>query len=270
MTIRQSITAAFSFLAVAACLLPHSNAEAGYVVATDSAADAVYDAGWTNGQDGGTGWGSAWTINGGAGAFSFVSSSTSNGGGSLGIDTAGRSWGMRSNDGGSVIEGIREFANPLGIGDKFSIDFDNGFINAGSSGFGLRNANDDNLFEFFFEGGDANYSINDQTTNFDTGLGFTADGLHLELTRTGTSTYSLSLTDLGAASTLTFNRTFSTLGDFDPAKLRVFNFQNGDGDPNNNAFYNSISIEVVPEPSTSLLVGLGLIAVANRRRRKNR
>src|SRR4051812_12190078 len=79
------------------------------LLATDNAADAVYNPNWDNGDNGGTGWGGGWTLSTSNGnpsnAGHFMGSSTSNAdnsdNGNVGgvasdgdINTSGTAWGM--------------------------------------------------------------------------------------------------------------------------------------------------------------------------------
>src|SRR5205085_2903170 len=73
------------------------------LVAYDRASEGAYNGGWTNGSNGGVGFG-PWTLvlgnsNGTSNGF-FIGSSTNNGsGGGVGIDSCGESFGIYANNG---------------------------------------------------------------------------------------------------------------------------------------------------------------------------
>ena len=232
---------------------------------SDNAADSVYDDGWTTGDNGGTGF-SAWTITAEANSGVFIASSTGNGtGGSLGIDTSGDSWGMFGNS-GATVSAIRPLTGILAEGNTFSLQMDNGNIQAGGTvGFGLQNSSGTNRFEFYFQGGDANYTLNIGGVESDTGIGFTDDGLTLTFTQLAADAFALSVTPNGGSESL-----FSgTLVASDISQVRLFNSNAGAGGPSD-AFFNNIV--VVPEPSSlSLLAGPALLGAwfFARRRRKS-
>ena len=153
------------FAAIAAlCCVPLHAAS----VAFDSASNSPYNDGWNTGDNGGSGWGGGWTLSGVSGfSGQFMSTSTGNGNGDGNsdgdIDTSGRSWfqfAHTSNTAGA----IRPFSGALSVGQTFSIAFDNGFIqNGGTVGFGLQNASGNNVFEYYFSGGQSNYTVSSQS-----------------------------------------------------------------------------------------------------------
>src|SRR5207248_2671982 len=122
----------------------------------------------------GAGWGGsgAWTLSTGSGSGAFyVGSSTdndnnetaSNGGND--INTSGKAWGIYNS--GGVSDAVRNFSG-LTVGRSVSLDIDNGSIN-GTVGFGVQNSSGENRLEFYFHGGDANYTVNDGATH-DSGI----------------------------------------------------------------------------------------------------
>jgi hypothetical protein len=240
------------------------------ISASDSASDAAYQPpfnNWTNGDNGGFGFG-AWT----GVVDNYVGNSDVNGDGSnsegfapgVDIDTAsqapltatGASWALRG-DGtaGGTGEAIRPFSAGLQTGYTFRIDFDNGYINSPNSvGFGLRSGTT-SLFEFYFTGGNANYTVAGSTLQ-STIQGFTDDGMRTYFTLTGANSFSFTVDFLGIGTVdQTFTGTLAGIGTID--NVRLFNFSNA-GDPAGNAFYNSMEI-VVPEPSTWLAAGMTLV-----------
>src|SRR5437879_8433719 len=112
--------------------------------AFDQASNSPYEPGgtWTNGQNGGFGFG-AWVLSPSsntANAGFFMGSSSGNAGGSSGnIDTAGVSWGMFANS-GQTASAVRPLTGgSLLVGQKITLSIDNGFLDTGSvEGFGDR------------------------------------------------------------------------------------------------------------------------------------
>jgi len=252
------------------------------IVSQDSAANSPYDDGLQNGDNGGTGF-FAWSDTGGkddnnaggTNAGVFVGSSTGNGDGDGNADgdinTSGRAWGTFANS-SDLAEGFRGFDFPgsdesLQIGWTFSVRMDNGFIDSGAAvGFGLRNDSGDNRFEFFFAGDDTDYTIGDNETSGDTGIGFTDEGLEINFRLTSADTYNLSVTTLGAGGSTTqfINRSLFSTGGI--TNFRFFNFNAGSGS-SNDAFFNNL-IVAAPTPA-ALPAGLALLALAGMRRRRS-
>ena len=238
------------------------------VIAVDNASNAPYSSSWPNGSNGGTGWGGGWILTAAGGSFGghFISSSAGNGSGTSGsIDTAGKSWGMYANT-TNITDAIRPFSGSLSVGQSFLIDLDNGFIDSSGTpsptvGFGLRNSSNLNRLEFYFKGGDPSYTYSDSTGTHSSGIGFTANGLHAEVTLTGIDTYQLKVTPAGG-STSTFSGTLADGAGSGIDRVRLFNANAGNGG-SNNAFFNSIAI--TPEPASLALVGLcGLMLIRRR------
>ena len=140
---------------------------------------------WTSGSTGGTGFG-AWTL-----------SATGTGGHFLADGNAGmnvgetKGFGLWAN-GGGISRATRDFANPMGSGDSFSINFDNNEIDNGSQvGFALADSSGVTRFRFYFVGGEDNYRITDATTARQTPLSYTSNGLTLTFNLISADTYVL-------------------------------------------------------------------------------
>lgn len=199
----------------------------GTVLAADAASDAAYDAGWGNGANGGTGFG-AWQLSASGSGGHFTWTSTGNAGGSGGIDTGGRSWGLWAASG--TTEAMRPLAGGgLAIGQILQVSFDNGLVAAGrSTGIGLRNAAGANLWEFYYFGVAPDLSENfagftttsgttDRASTLDTYLqtaGWTGSKVyeHAGTAKLGTTsakgyitTPTVNLSANGGAATLTFD-----------------------------------------------------------------
>lgn len=212
-----------------------------------NAGAATYNSSFSNGQnDNSTGFGN-WILSGSASSGFFVASSSNNDAGTPGlpnINTSGRSWGLWAN-GGQTSSAVRPFTTALQIGHSISCSMDNGSINSGGPtvGIGLQNSSGENLMEFYFRGGQSNYELNDGTAiNTATGLGYTRGGIDLTITRTGTGSYSVSITRKENNQTVNFTRNFfSAGGGQTPDRIRFFNYNAGSGG-DFDAFFNNITI----------------------------
>ncbi|MEI6082859.1 MAG: PEP-CTERM sorting domain-containing protein [Verrucomicrobiota bacterium] len=222
---------------------------------------------WTNGANAGTGFGN-WIFGSPVNSGQFLGNSTSNAGGtSGGINTSGQAWGMFANT-SATADATRPFIGALSLGQSVVIDLDNGFIDNGATvGLGLQNSSSQNRIEFFFTGGQTSYTIQ-TASGTASGVPFTGDGLRLTFTLTGTGdTMDLTVGSLNGSNGGT-NSFFSNIGLNNSGgidRIRLFNFNAGSGG-NKDAFYNNLAI--VPEPSTMVLVGCGLVGAWFLRRRQ--
>lgn len=206
------------------------------VVAADDAAQRGYFGGWTNLSDGGCGFG-PWTnmtfTEDGAAGFYLNNALTSP------IASRAKAWGLYANESGSggdqiqIAAAFRQLDQPLEVGQTLVIDFQHGNIQSGSLsqnslprtggwvGFALRENmpalfGDPDPFSAFgtfqnamvavgFKGGDTEYRAYDlnNTLGYYTGLGFTTNGVRVELTFTTTNNFTVKLTDLGTGSNTT-------------------------------------------------------------------
>jgi hypothetical protein len=256
-----------SLLVVLVALSSASNAPA-ILIGLDNASNPPYTDGWQTGDNGGTGFG-PWTLvsNGNPNQTGFfIGSSANNGTAPSGnIDVAGKSWGMYSNT-NVAAEAIRPLTGGgLAVGQHLSLDMDNGFINNGGSvGVSLRSGTT-NRFELFFNGGQNNYTYADATGNHDTGVGFTANGLNLDLTLTGPDAYLFQIHPGSVNDPIAFSGTLSGTAGSAIDTVRLFNFNAGGGGASD-AFFNNLA---VPEPGFAGLLGVGALTVLARRRRRN-
>jgi hypothetical protein len=244
------------------------------LVANDSAADSAYNDGLQPGDNGGTGWGGGWTFrdqnnnvltsgDSHRGWFTGTSlanndSGDTNSDGDINSPGVNRAWALYSNqnDGSNVqVYAVRPFTGTLSVGQTVMWDMDNGNIDFAQV-VGMRlltNASDiaSRVFELRFVGGDANYSII-ADPNATTSTGYTREGLHLEYTLTGPTSFSLKIVRLQSNTTQIINGVNSAAGNI--AALAFKNQLAGTNDPSN-AYFNNILITVVPELSAGLLCG---------------
>lgn len=157
---------------------------------SDQPSLATYNSGWTSGLNGGSGFG-PWSLSSSGNGGHFIASWSNNP--NLSVGVAG--FGLWANSGG-VSTAARNFAVPLQVRGRFSVHFDNNWIDTNgvsSVGFALMDADNNRRFAFSFVGGQANYRIDDATANRDTGLGWTGDGLFVTFEITGDNSYSLTV-----------------------------------------------------------------------------
>jgi fibronectin-binding autotransporter adhesin len=188
--------------------------------------------------NGGTGFG-AWSFNDtgtiGSQSGEFLGSSPE-------INSSnGNSWGMFANS-SQTADVNRTITNNFAVGNTLSLQMDNKSINSGGSdGFSLRNASGQNLFEFYFTGGNPNYSINDSSSSTrNTGIGFTSTGLQLDFTLTGATAYSLSIKNLSSSTVTTLiGNLLNPAGGQTLSILRFFDFNSGSS---NNLYFNKTNV----------------------------
>lgn len=229
------------------------------LVAQDDASQAAYDApnNWSVGDNGGSGFDPWSVIGNGAGSGSgggFIANQQgSHPGVSIGTGANNEAFGIFGNSGG-VGQAVRPFSSPLTLIQTFSLEMDNQGIDIGGTvGFGLRNASGDNLFEFFFVGGQSTYTVNRNGGSFSTSIGFQTEGLSLSFSLTDADSFSFDIDRLnnGAGVDETVTGDLLVQSDQQIAQLRLFN-ANGGAD----VFFNNLVISAVPEPSAFLFVGL--------------
>jgi hypothetical protein len=188
---------------------------------TDSAAS--YNT-WTQGSGAGAGFGGWFFNHSVSGASNFIATTANNPNMNLGAGVT-KGFGLWAN-GANSAKASRALVSPMKSGDSLSIRFDNNWITTGKDvGFELRDPNGGVRFKFYFVGGDNTYRITDAATGRDSGLAYTALGLNLKLTQTGSNTYSLDTgssvitNTLGNGSAITwiefFNNGTGTGADYD-------------------------------------------------------
>ena len=205
----------------------------------------------------GSGWGATdgWSFNlngGGDGTNgTFIGDSSSNGpGGHSNIDSsAGTAFGMYANS-GVAVDAYRAFGS-LAVGQTIQVDLGNGWVNSGGSeGVGIQNSGGTNLWEFFFAGGNNNYTMNDAsgaTTNNMPVL--TYNGVRVTFTLTSSNTYSATITTPATSGMATtygpFTGMLMTAGSEVPTQVHFWNFNAGSGSAND-FFFNNLYVGGVP------------------------
>lgn len=191
------------------------------VVGIDQASNSAYSGGWSDGSNGGLGFG-AWALRTTTtgGGFAGFYRDTSNGDDQIRV--GGSAWSMYANGGAGALQeatAFRGLGSALTIGQAIRLTFDNsssipGASPSGSVGFTLRNGNANSgasdynngaRTEFSFIGGDSNYSIFDSVNSQNaTGIGFTSSGLRANFVLTGANTYNLFVRDLLSGAVTSF------------------------------------------------------------------
>jgi len=252
------------------------------IVAADEADNTPYNDGWQTGDNGGTGFG-AWTLTQTSGSIDgfngqFIGTSANNGDGttSPNIDTGGKAFGEYGNTGNAAVAyrafGVGEMYN----NSVFHFAMDNGDIDNGDSvGLTLRNGdanaspanyNTGARFEFLFLGGNSDYEYIDSTGVHDSGIAFTSTGLQLSLRLIGTDQYTLTVSNGNSTALLgTYSGTLEGTAGSSIDSFAVFNNDAGSGGAHD-AFFNSFSVDAVPEPTVVVLFVLGGGIIWARRR----
>lgn len=261
-------------IGAAACLFSSPARSAN--LAADAAWDAAYSGGWTNGSNGGYGFG-AWIFSppaSHANAGYYIGSSVSNGngiddgnvGGVAGdgdIDTGPLtpvSWGLYGNNGASATA-IRPFTGGgLNPGQTFSIDFDNGDVEApGEIILAFLDELFNPLFQISFSGGGTFYDYIDAGGAGTSSVGFGDEGLTFSMAMTGPTNYTAQLVRRDGASDTWSGTLLGAPGVF------VAIHDKGAGTNSGVRFDLFINnMEIVPEPSVSMLAAFGALGIVLR------
>lgn len=199
------------FFFVIAPLLPlHSEP---LTIAEDDASQSAYSGGWTDGSNGGNGFGK-WTFttegNDNDRHSGFFVAETKNNPDLNGIAKSDKAFGLFANGSGfEQAVAYRPLEKALAVGNSFSFMLENGPFEKkfdkddptpGSVGLVLRSGNatgstsDYNtgaLFEFGYYNGKNTYQIYDGTENTDSGIPFSDAGVSVTVTLTGGDGYDL-------------------------------------------------------------------------------
>lgn len=237
--------------------------------AADDASASVYDTGWVGGANGGYGFG-VWTNiqedNGGWAGF-FVANSVANPSlGGIASGPSNRAWATYAN-GPNFNQAVafRELTDGVLVsGQTFTVYFENGDVAAGGScGFCLRTGfvagvcDDYNVgrqFEFGFMGGSSTYFIVDGTSGgdqFDTGVGWTTNGLKIALTMTSAVNYSLEVVVLDVKATSRFSRALAGSGGI--RSVALYNRNTDVGGEAGDVYFNLVSVTGDPASPYALV-----------------
>jgi hypothetical protein len=198
-----------------------TNAPAASTRASDSATNSIYNAGWSDGQNGGAGFG-PWQF------YRSSNDSTKAGwflaNGAADCNIGAKAWGLYANS-GELSEAKRPFSSPMAAGDTFRVKFDNGTVGTGGSvGIALQNAGGGNLWECYYQGGLTNYIM----TGTNTGLAAGSAGMDVEFALTSPGSFSVRLSPYGG-SPATFAGALQSQADSSVALFRVWNYKAGSG-----------------------------------------
>ncbi|MFN7117547.1 MAG: T9SS type A sorting domain-containing protein [Saprospiraceae bacterium] len=219
---------------------------AGQSCNNDIASNTPYNNGWQTGDNGGSGFGT-WTLSvtNSSNAGHFRGDSRNNGDGDSNsngdINTSNVALGLYANN-SATANAIRNFSTAMSTNSIFSLRMDNGYIdNGGSVGLGLQNSSGNNLLEFYFRGGQSFYQYNDAGNEKNTTLGFTDEGVNVQVKLLTASTYELTISGLNGGSFTATGTLKNPAGGQTPTRFRLFNFNAGSGSTKD-VFFNNFSI----------------------------
>lgn len=233
-------------------------------LASDTAADVVYDDGLQTGDNGGTGF-SSWTItssggSGGAGGVFIGDPAAAN---ISGMDT--ESFGMYANDQGSGAFATADrdlTGGALSVGQTFSfewgVNFDSG--GTGNKGFNLYVGGVSGTEVVNVNmGGSSAITFN----GTDVGFGYGTQAMTWEFTMTDATTLSVSANDRDGSGAFTTNITIAS--GVDSVRFYASDLESTDFATERQPYFNNLA--VVPEPSTIVLGVVGMLGLVVARRR---
>ena len=238
---------------VAATVLAAVSSASAAIVASDNGSN--YGGGWTNGSNGGTGFG-AWSFSTSGGGFKGAYIGDPALKGISGMSSS--SFGLYANGGGgATISASRAFGAALGIGDSFSmqwgINWDSDF--GGNKGFNLFAGTNEVIN--VNNGGNSDITVNGNNVGF----GYGTNAMTWTFTQTTATTVTVTANDRDGSGS--YSAVITVSGALSGFSIYASNM--GDGG-NREPFYNNFSINAVPAPGALALLGVAGIVGARRRR----
>ena len=165
---------------------------------------------------------------------------------------------MYANSGNEAFASHTYAGGALSLGQTTSIEFDNGFIDAGKS-TGIQLFSGATLiFQFYFRGDEANYEFYDAGGfDQDTTENFSLDGGIFSFSLTGDTSYTASYRSAS------WSGSIASVSTNPIDRLQVYNNSAGSGAARN-VYFNNLS--VVPEPINALSGGILAAGILRRRR----
>lgn len=203
----------------------------GAGVSTVAVDQASAYAAWTNGSAQGNGWSGGWALVADGSAGHFLDTVSSN------CSAGSPAFGLWANSSGTA-RARRTLADAMQVGDTFTFQFDNNWIqDGGSAGFSLENAGGESLLTLYFIGGETGYKLQDNSAEIhETGVAWTGDGLAVHLTLDAATAYSLSLNGVTFTGTL-----IAAASGTDVRQFQTWNYNCG-ADMERNVYFNSLKL----------------------------
>ncbi len=242
-----------------------SSAQAA-VIASDNGSN--YGSGWTNGSNGGFGFG-AWSFNQNGGGYTgaFIGNPEN-----IGVTGMGSSaFALYANGLSSTAQwskAARSFSNPLGIGDSFSLQWGINWASGGSSGekgFSLSCTGNPSSPDIMVKniGESASIQVYSVATGYvDIGFGYGTNAMTWTFTQTTANTVTVTANDRDGSGLYT--ATFAVSGRLSGFELTTSYLY--DNNSNREPYYNNFTINSVPAPGAAALVGLAGLLGSRRRR----
>ncbi|MBU1694859.1 MAG: hypothetical protein KKC51_12970 [Verrucomicrobia bacterium] len=233
-----------------------SNTASQVVTKASDAADAsAYDPSWDSDDNAGTGF-RPWTnFSEGANAGHFRATKTGN----PFLMIGNYAWGLWANS-QQMAEGARHLSNAVAVGETFSLKFQNGGVDGtggvSSVGIAFQNNATNDLLRFLFAGGQANYTLADNSGDQSTGIGWTSNGLDIVVRRSDTTNYILTVHPYGSATSTFTGTLIITNSDAAIRRLRVWNYNSGVNGENNegrNFYVNDLRVQ--EDQSSAVVTG---------------
>ena len=221
-------------------VLGHSTIAKAALLASDNASNSAYSDGWTSGDNGGSGF-AAWSLaSTGAGAT---------------FSTTNVMWLVQAASNGSGTATRSFSGGAISLGQTFEIDWNSGTLTSGASaGIKLENSSGDVLWQLTYSGGSLVYQITDGGGSGIKSASVTSLGVHIELTLSSASAYSVTVSPINGGTANTHSGTLvSATGGTSITQFQLF-FTDATATTANGQSFNNIA--VVPEPSVITLAAL--------------